>query len=105
MNTESIPRYPLEWPLGWARAKRFARVRGGFQQTNTELVQRQDGPQKVSRSVRVTLFNAVKRLEDQLDRLGATHPVLSTNISLRLDGRPRSGEEPKDPGAAIYFRY
>jgi hypothetical protein len=30
---------------------------------------------------------------------------LSTNVSLRLDGRPRSDEKPADPGAAIYFSF
>jgi hypothetical protein len=44
------------------------------------------------------------RLQSELDRLGAEHPVLSTNIALRVDGRPRSDRsEPGDPGAAVYF--
>jgi hypothetical protein len=30
---------------------------------------------------------------------------LSTNVALRLDGLPRSGQrEPDDPGAAVYFK-
>jgi hypothetical protein len=38
-------------------------------------------------------------------RLGATSYVLSTNVELRNDGYPRSGQkEPTDPGAAVYFR-
>jgi hypothetical protein len=32
-------------------------------------------------------------------------PVLSTNVSLRLDGRPRSDENPTDPGVAIHFSF
>jgi hypothetical protein len=105
MTQQSIPRFPLEWPLGWKRVRQFERVRGTFQQTTQELVQTEKGAQRVGRTGRVSLINAVKRLEDQLERLGAKNAVLSTNVSLRLDGRPRSGEEPTDPGAAIYFSY
>jgi len=48
---------------------------------------------------------ARKRLEGELDRLNASEVVLSTNIALRLDGLPRSGQgEPSDPGVAVYFR-
>jgi len=37
--------------------------------------------------------------------LGGTNPTLSTNVSLRLDGRPRSEGEPSDPGVALYFSF
>jgi hypothetical protein len=47
---------------------------------------------------------AVDRLDAELSRLGALYPVLSTNVELRLNGRPRSGQRaPDDPGACIYF--
>jgi hypothetical protein len=48
---------------------------------------------------------ATSRLENELERLGAKSPTLSTNVSLRLDGRPRSDENPADPGAAVYFSF
>jgi hypothetical protein len=49
---------------------------------------------------------AISRLSGELDRLGATHPILSTNVETRLDGLPRSGQSnPDDPGAAVYFRF
>jgi len=34
-----------------------------------------------------------------------TDDLLSTNVSLRLDGRPRSDSEPSDPGVALYFSF
>jgi hypothetical protein len=87
MREGSINRYPLEWPLGWVRAK--SRVPGNFK----------------SGKERISLFKANQRLEDELERLGAKNLVLSTNVSLRMDGRPRSDERPKDPGAAVYFSF
>lgn len=107
--SESIPRFPLEWPSGWKRTQPSQRASGAFQQTKHDVVavQRDGGVvnERQSRKARVTIYVATQRLEDQLERLGAVNPTLSTNVSLRLDGRPRSDEEPRDPGAAIYFRF
>jgi hypothetical protein len=48
--------------------------------------------------------DALSRLQRELDRIGARYPVISSNLELRLDGLPRSGQrEPNDPGVAIYF--
>ena len=45
-------------------------------------------------------------LSDELDRLGASRVVLSTNVELKLDGQPYANRTPpKDPGAAVYFRF
>lgn len=88
-HPESIPRYPLEWPLGWKRTPGHQRERAPF----THYKQA------------ITLFVAAQQLEAELDRIGAKHPTLSTNVSLRLDGRPRSDENPPDVGAAVYFTF
>lgn len=89
---ESIPRYPLEWPLGWRRTERRFRQRASFST-------------KASADGRLSVMKATERLEAEVDRLGGSNAVLSTNVSLRLDGRPRSDEEPADPGAALYFTF
>jgi hypothetical protein len=40
----------------------------------------------------------------ELRALRADHPVLSSNLVLRKDGFPHSGQpQPRDPGAAVYF--
>src|ERR1700722_12486783 len=83
----SIKRYPLEWPMGWARAK--SRVDAPFRRYGKRL----------------GMLDSTARLEAELDRLGAKQATLSTNISLRLDGRPRSDEAPRDPGVAVYFSF
>lgn len=51
-----------------------------------------------------TVSTASRQIEDEVRRLGGTDLVLSTNLQLRIDGFPRSGQpEPQDPGAAVYF--
>lgn len=88
-TAETVNRFPLEWPAGWTRTGANRRKNGRF---------KKDG-------VWISVIAATARLERELDKLGARSTTLSTNGSLRLDGRPRSGEKPADPGAAIYFSY
>lgn len=86
---EAVSRFPLEWPLGWKRTEAHRRRLGKF---------------RVG-SKWITTAEATGRLERELDRLKVKNITLSTNVSLRLDGRPRSDERPADPGAAIYFSF
>jgi hypothetical protein len=86
-DSASVPRYPLEWPLGWKRAR--YRRSGTF---------KKDG-------AAINVEQATRRLEREMDRLGAKNAVLSTNVTLRLDGRPRGDERPNDPGVALYFTF
>lgn len=106
-------RYPLTWPTGWKRtppnergAAPFAKSLAGERKEQTWQDGRwQEVTKKVRRSVELNSGDAAERLEYQLNALGATDAILSTNQKLRLDGRPtvRDGE-PSDPGAAVYFR-
>lgn len=86
---ESVKRYPLEWPIGWKRRTPAQRRIGRFKYQKQWI----------------SVEKATYRLEDQLQKLRAKNPTLSTNVSLRLDGRPRSDQKPADPGAAIYFSF
>jgi hypothetical protein len=89
---EAVERYPLAWPLGWVRTPSYKRARSSFQT-------------KSSADGRLSVIQAVGRLERELELLGGKNPTLSTNVPLRLDGRPRSENEPTDPGAAVYFTF
>lgn len=77
-------RFPLTWPTGWKR---------------TPLHQRSSSPFKISSSER-----AFRELEDELGRLGARSVMISSNLELRLDGRPYANQKRnEDEGVAIYF--
>ncbi len=87
-------RYPLAWPAGRPRTKN--REYGKFK-TKTD-----NG--RYLETKPVTVAQAMERLEAEIGRLGGIYPLLSSNIQLRLDGRPYSGQpEPQDPGVAVYF--
>ncbi len=79
--------FPLAWPDGWPRTSRGLRWRHGPFRGNT-FARARDG------------------LEHELELLGAIDVTLSTNVPLRLDGKPRGdfAEELSDPGVAVYFR-
>lgn len=73
--------YPLQWPGGWPRVKWPQRAR--FQ----------------------TRFStAVRELLRELDLLGASNIVISSNLQLRRDGLPYASQrQPDDRGVAVYF--
>lgn len=66
--------YPLRWPEGWPRTK---------------------SPGKSAFATR-TVNAAADELERQLSLLGASHVVLSSNVTLR--------GSPEDRGVCVYFR-
>lgn len=94
IDHESVKRFPLEWPIGWKRTPSYARVPSHFGTKAAHDYKRA-----------LSVENATKRLEVELDRLKAKEPVLSTNVSLNLRGIPRGDERPGDPGVAIYFSF
>ena len=98
-SVESIPRFPLAWPLGWPRCR--SRKHAAF----TETVTTGSGEQTSKRSKPISVATAVDRLERQLALLGARDATLSTNVRLNLRGIPYGDEQPSDPGAAVYFSF
>lgn len=96
-------RYPLSWPLGWPRTAARRRQRAHFSQTKTTRMP--EGQADIVRTERVSMPAARDRLFAQLQRLGATNVLLSTNVELTSYGLPRAGRrEPDDPGVAVYFQ-
>lgn len=73
--------YPLQWPTGFSRTKhpQTARFKANF-------IRARDG------------------IISEIRLLGATMPIISSNIALRKDGLPYSGmAQPNDRGVAVYF--
>lgn len=102
----SIPRYPLEWPLGWARKRAGQRRQATFRKSTDVRIDLGNGQSRYDkRSKTLNVEDATIRLERQLELLGAKFPVLSTNVTLNLRGIPRGDERPSDPGVACYFMF
>lgn len=80
--------YPLLWPTGQQRAKHRSAAK--FRHDRGIL----------------DLGVAVRRLADELERLGAEHEVLSSNVPRSIDGSLRaSTPNGADPGVALYFTF
>lgn len=81
-------RYPLAWPAHRPRTPNYRRRSGKFKKNDR----------------RINMVDAFRRVDEELQRMGARYQILSTNIELRLDGIPRGGgRAPDDPGVCLYF--
>lgn len=78
----SVTAYPLCWPAGWPRSQR-----------RKHPTQRD----------RCQFPWARARLSEEIDRLGASDAILSSNCLLNLAGEPRGDQQPHDTGVALYF--
>lgn len=97
----SVTAYPLSWPTGWKRTPSDQQESGRFGVRKPSRVGSWNTLENIS------ISEATNRLLHELERMGVERGdvVLSTNLLLRLDGLPRSGQaEPRDPGAAVYWR-
>lgn len=95
--------YPLAWPQGWPRAR--SRKRARFSKGERRYSEHGSGSWIQTREL--TVSEATKRVLNELQTFGVPHgeAIISTNLELRLDGLPRSGQAaPADPGVAVYWR-
>lgn len=87
--SETPSAYPLTWPHGKPRTPANQRKIGRFKTNGRDM----------------TNATAAQRVEDELQRLGARWPIISSNVEVTLSGRPRSGaRNPDDPGVCVYFQ-
>jgi hypothetical protein len=85
--------YPLQWPQGRPRKHPGNRKRAKFGKTGSR-----------GWKENLSVADALRRVQGELDMIGARYPVVSSNVELRLDGLPRSGQrDPDDPGVCVYF--
>lgn len=99
-----IDAYPLTWPEGWKRTPDFARKRAKF--SKGERRYSSDGQNSWQGHRDVTIGEGTNRVLDSLARFGVRSgaAIISTNLQLRNDGLPRSGQRaPDDPGVAVYW--
>lgn len=100
MSTETTA-YPLSWPAGWKRTPLSSRTRARFGQA------RSSGYGGYTSKGELSVAQATDRVLGELGRMGVGdyNLIISSNIELRRDGLPRSGQrEPEDPGVAVYWR-
>lgn len=88
--------YPLTWPAGWPRQE--TRRDAPFHRRVSREGQSWSSKEKLS------IEQARTDVRHELRLLGAQGVVISSNLRLRLDGEPMSGQSnPDDPGVCVYF--
>lgn len=100
----AVKAYPLQWPTGWRRTAAEQRERGKFFKATRSYSADQQNSWRTQREL--TIAEATKRVLDQLRMFGVLEDdaVISTNLRLRLDGMPQSGQrQPEDSGVAVYW--
>ena len=90
--------YPLRWPLQKPRMPDHMRRDGQFGSMSERPGQSYRSRQPI------TVAGAMKRLRDEVERIGVREFTLSSNLPLNRDGSPSSrGGHGGDPGVAVYF--
>lgn len=90
--SDTPERYPLAWPAHKPRRHWDKRVTGSFSKTL-----------EGGKTRKVTIAEAADRCDEEVQRMGGRWPILSTNVELRVNGIPKGGVKPADPGACLYF--
>lgn len=98
---DPVTAFPLSWPASWPRTQPSDRIRARFSRNS------QMPGSSWSRRVELSVSVAIDRVLAELRGFGVGREniIISTNLDVRLDGLPRSGQRmPDDPGAAVYWR-
>jgi hypothetical protein len=101
--TQPIKAYPLQWPEGWKRTAPNERGYARFRRAS-----KKDWQGNWQHQRELSINEATLRVRKELQCMGVHDDdvVISTNLVLRLDGGPRSGQsEPNDPGVAVYWQH
>lgn len=101
---KAIEAYPLSWPPGRDRTPAIRRKRALFHKREERRWTNSEG--KYTVNAERSVAQSVRALREEVERLGGTRLVISSNVELRRDGLPMSGRrQPEDPGAAAYFTF
>lgn len=97
--------YPLQWPAGWPRTAADERRYARFHRTESRPAS-WNPSYRVRDKKELSIADGVARVRDALQKFGVEEHtiVISSNLELRQDGLPRSGQRaPDDPGIAVYW--
>jgi hypothetical protein len=97
--------YPLTWPPGWRRCAE--RTRAKFVGKAGKWSKDAAGQNHFEQRRELTIEQARVRVMAELKRFGVGdwNIIISSNLKLREDGFPKSGQaQPIDPGVAVYWK-
>lgn len=97
---------PLHWPAGWPRTPKAKRTAARFSTRGVRSYQVGGSTHSYAVKQQLTIATALDRVLAEVSAFGVRRQdvVISTNLRLKIDGLPYSGQkEPEDPGAAVYW--
>ncbi len=97
MNND-ITNFPLSYPVGQPRTPYYQRKRANFQ--------KQGVPSMGVRSRKHSIAESARELENEIRRMGGKDMIISSNLKVKANGLPYSGQSRiDDPGVAVYFSW
>lgn len=98
---EDITNYPLSWPINQPRTNSQERAQARFRTQG-----RTGGYGQWSPNRKHTISEGARELEQEIRRLGGNEMIISSNLRVKANGLPYSGQrQPDDPGVAVYFKW
>lgn len=100
MNND-ITNFPLSFPANQPRTPAGQRKRAAF---GTRGGTNYGGNYVPGR--KHTISESARELEQEIRRMGGKDMIISTNLKVKANGLPYSGQRtPDDPGVAVYFKW
>jgi len=99
---EDITNYPLYWPVNQERTNPNDRERAAFRvRAKSGMVYGAYSPGR-----KHTISESASELEQEIRRMGGSNMIISSNLKVKANGLPYSGQRtPDDPGVAVYFKW
>lgn len=98
MNEKDITNYPLSYPTSQPRTEAHKRKRASFTTRRNGFSY---GPPK-----KHSIAESANALEAEIRRMGGSDMIISSNLKVKANGMPYSGQKtPDDPGVAVYFKW
>jgi DnaJ-domain-containing protein 1 len=98
---EDITNYPLSWPVNQERTNPGEREHARFK---TQGIVNYGGNYSPGR--KHTISESARELEREIRRMGGSDMIISSNLKVKSNGLPYSGQRtPDDPGVAVYFKW
>jgi hypothetical protein len=95
---DDITNFPLSWPANQPRTEAGKRKHAAFTKRGHNGFYRENKKHTISESAR--------ELEAEIKRMGGKDMIISSNLKVKRDGLPYSGQRtPEDPGVAVYFKW
>lgn len=98
---EDITNYPLYWPTNQPRTNSYDRERARFGTRGSFSTYSGYSPGR-----KHTINESARELEQEIRRMGGSGVIISSNLKVKSNGLPYSGQRtPDDPGVAVYFQW